>query len=490
MTTIAVIGKPNVGKSSLFNRLVKERDAITSEQAGTTRDIKKRVIQVESIEREFPREALLVDTGGFDTSSELFSKVTDKALKSAEEADVILYMVDGRELPDEEDRRKFFRLQEAGKKIALLINKLDNDKLEEETIWEFYSFGVDEIFPISISHNRKVKKVMNWIYDLLPESDDEIKSKEEKTVVYTEDDPFDIESRALDSIENGEADNSESDDELDKEEDPATREIRVSIIGRVNVGKSSLLNALTKSDRSVVSDVAGTTIDPIDEVIELDGSRTIRFVDTAGIRKRGKIEGIEKFALMRTEKMLERTDVAILVLDSSEHLKELDERIAGLVDKYKLGVIIVLNKWDQAMDEYKKMEEVVRDRFKFLYYAPIVTVSALTHKRVHKLFDQVLEVYNNYSQRITTSKLNNTIEKAIQRHHLPAPKGRILKIYYGTQYKSQPPEIAVVMNRPHLLHFSYKRYLINKLREEYNFEGTPIIISARGRGQTEEKGED
>jgi GTP-binding protein len=480
LKTIAIIGKPNVGKSSLFNRLVKERDAITSDTAGTTRDVKRREIEIESKDREYPRKALLLDTGGFDTSSELFSRVTDKALQSAEIADIILYMVDGRELPDEADRKKFFQLQKAGKKIALLINKMDNDKLEEETIWEFHSYGIDEIFPISISHNRKVKKVLNWIYDLLPQTEEEIEAKESQKVIFEEDDPFDIESRALEVVE----------EEENPEEDPMTREVRVAIIGRVNVGKSSLLNALTKSDRSVVSDVAGTTIDPIDEVIELDGERTIRFVDTAGIRRRGKIEGIEKYALMRTEKMLERTDVAILVLDSSEHLKELDERIAGLVDKHKLGVIIVLNKWDQAMDEYKKMVEVVRDRFKFLYYAPIVTVSALTHKRVHKLFDQVLEVYNNYSQRVPTSKLNNTIEEAIRRHHLPAPKGRILKIYYGTQYKSQPPEIAVVMNRPHLLHFSYKRYLINKFREEYNFEGTPIIISARGRGQTEERGED
>ncbi len=441
MKKIAIIGKPNVGKSSLFNRLIKERDAITSEVAGTTRDFKKRVISIED------REALLIDTGGLDsTSSQLFQNVTEQSLKMAEQSDIIIYMVDGRLLPDDEDRRLFHRLQKSGKKIALVVNKLDNEKLEE-AIWEFYSFGVEEIFPLSISHNRKVSRLVEWIRDQLDLPSEE---REEQTETTQE-------------------------------------EIAVSIIGRVNVGKSSLLNALIKSDRAIVSPVAGTTIDPIDEVIEFEG-RKIRFVDTAGIRRRGKIEGIEKYALLRTEKMLERSDIALLVLDASEDFAELDEKIGGLVEKHRLGVAIVLNKWDKRKYEYSEAIQLVRDKFKFLYFAPIITVSALTYQRVHKIYDLIVRIYQNYSRRIPTSQINRVIEDAILRHSLPAPKGRVLKIYYATQFDTSPPQFALIMNRPKLLHFSYKRYLINRIRDEFDFEGSPIVLIAKGknRGEREE----
>ncbi len=438
MKKIAIIGKPNVGKSSLFNRLIKERDAITSEVAGTTRDFKKRVISIED------REALLIDTGGLDsTSSQLFQNVTEQSLKMAEQSDIIIYMVDGRLLPDDEDRRLFHHLQKSGKKIALVVNKLDNEKLEE-AIWEFYSFGVEEIFPLSISHNRKVSKLVEWIRDQL---DSPSKEREEQTEATQE-------------------------------------EIAVSIIGRVNVGKSSLLNALIKSDRAIVSPVAGTTIDPIDEVIEVEG-RKIRFVDTAGIRRRGKIEGIEKYALLRTEKMLERSDIALLVLDASEDFAELDEKIGGLVEKHRLGVTIVLNKWDKRKYEYSEAVQLVRDKFKFLYFAPIITVSALTYQRVHKIYDLIVRIYQNYSRRIPTSQINRVIEDAILRHSLPAPKGRVLKIYYATQFDTSPPQFALIMNRPKLLHFSYKRYLINRIRDEFDFEGSPIVLIAKGKNRGE-----
>jgi len=438
MKKIAIIGKPNVGKSSLFNRLIKERDAITSEVAGTTRDFKKRKISIDD------KEALLIDTGGLDsTSSQLFQSVTEQSLKMAEQSDIIIYMVDGRLLPDDEDRRLFHRLQKSGKKIALVVNKLDNEKLEE-TIWEFYSFGVEEIFPLSISHNRKVSRLVEWIRDQLDSPSEEREEQIEE----------------------------------------AQEEIAVSIIGRVNVGKSSLLNALIKSDRAIVSPVAGTTIDPIDEVIEVEG-RKIRFVDTAGIRRRGKIEGIEKYALLRTEKMLERSDIALLVLDASEDFAELDEKIGGLVEKHRLGVAIVLNKWDKRKYEYNEAVQLVRDKFKFLYFAPIITVSALTYQRVHKLYDLIIRIYQNYSRRIPTSQINRVIEDAILRHSLPAPKGRVLKIYYATQFDTSPPQFALIMNRPKLLHFSYKRYLINRIRDEFDFEGSPIVLIAKGKNRGE-----
>jgi GTP-binding protein len=440
---VAIIGKPNVGKSSLFNRIAKERDAITSDVAGTTRDVKKREVLIDE------HKILLIDTGGFDTSSELFSTVTNKAIETALEADIILYMVDGRSGTEDEDKKRFLKLKQTNPNIALVVNKIDNDKLEED-IWDFFSFGIQEIFPVSISHNRKVKQLLNWIVEKITQ---------------------------INGIENSE---NQSQNILEDNFDEVSADINIAIIGRVNVGKSSLLNSITKSDRSIVSSVAGTTIDPIDEVVEIQGKK-IKFVDTAGIRRRGKIEGIEKYALMRTEKMLERSDIAILVLDASEDLKELDEKIAGLVDKFKLATIIVLNKWDKALYDYSSTIKIVREKFKFLYFAPIVTISALTHKRVHKITDLIFKVFENYTKRISTAQINQVIEKSVIKHSLPAPKGRILKIYYATQFDIAPPKIILIMNRPKLLHFTYKRYLVNQLRAEFVFEGSPLIIETKDK---------
>jgi GTP-binding protein len=436
---IAIIGKPNVGKSSLFNRIVRERDAITSEKAGTTRDVKKREIGIGE------ERAILIDTGGFDTSSELFQKVTDGAIKVALESDIVLYMVDGRDLSDEKDKKTFYKIAKKVKNIALVVNKLDNEKLEQN-LWEFSDFGIDDTFAISISHNRRVNKLIEWIHE---------KVGNQKVVVER----FDrIETKGI---------------QLESE-------ISVAIIGRVNVGKSSLLNAITKSERSIVSPVAGTTIDPIDEVFQIDG-REIKFVDTAGIRRRGKIAGIEKYALGRTESMLERSDIALLVLDASEGFHELDEKIAGLVDKHQLATIIVLNKWDERIYQYEEAVRIIRDKFKFLYFAPILTISALTNQRVHKIYDLLFRVYENYTKRMPTSQVNGIVEEAVRKHSLPAPKGRVLKIYYSTQFGVSPPKISVIMNRPKLLHFSYKRYLINQFREKFDFEGTPLIIVSRDK---------
>ena len=453
MKKIVILGKPNVGKSSLFNRLLKQRVAITSEVAGTTRDIKKKIVKIGE------KEAILIDTGGLEDRDELFNKVKEKALKAAKEADIILYMVDGQKLPDEEDRRLFLELQKTNKDIALVINKIDNDRLEEN-VWEFYSFGTKNIFPISVSHNRKVTKLLEWIESKLPKKD---------FLVIKEDEELDFDS-FLEEMEK-------------KEED--SNEINVAIIGRVNVGKSSLLNALLKEERSIVSDIAGTTIDVVDETF-LYKDKVITFIDTAGIRRRGKIVGIEKYALNRTEIMLQRADIALVVLDASEGFAEQDEKIAGLVDKYKLGCIIVLNKWDNAKYSYEEAIKEVRNRFRFLSFAPIITVSAKTKKRVDKIYDLILKVYKNYSQWLPTSKLNKVIKEATQRHALPAYYTKPVNILYATQYDTKPPKIALIMNRPEGLHFSYKRYLINKLRENFDLEGTPIILSPRKRGEREE----
>ncbi|BCD67647.1 ribosome biogenesis GTPase Der [Nitratiruptor sp. YY09-18] len=457
MKKIAIIGKPNVGKSSLFNRLLKQRDAIVSEQAGTTRDIKRRIVQIGE------KEAELIDTGGLEDRDELFEQVKNKSLEAAKDADIILYMVDGKKLPDEEDKKIFRSLQKLGKDITLVVNKIDNDK-EEENAWNFYEFGTQEIFPISVSHNRKTRALLSWIEKRLP--------KDEKIALEIDEEPDFDELLAI----------NEGEKKPQEEED---NEIRVAILGRVNVGKSSLLNALLKEERSIVSDVAGTTIDTVDESTLYDG-KVITFIDTAGIRRRSKIVGIEKYALNRTQKMLERADVALLVLDASEGITEQDERIAGYIDKYKLACIIVLNKWDIANKDYKEAVKEVRDRFKFLSYAPIITLSAKTRKRVDKLYDLIIKVYKNYTTWIPTAQLNKVIKEAQIRHQIPSYKGKPVKILYATQYDTKPPKIALIMNRPEGLHFSYKRYLANTLRENFDLEGTPIILSPRKRGEREE----
>jgi GTP-binding protein len=455
---VAILGRPNVGKSSLFNRLIRQRDAITSDVVGTTRDVKKRVATI-SENREFE----IIDTGGIDDSSEMFATVKKMSLRVAKEADIILYMVDGKSIPQEEDKELFYSLQKLGKPIALIVNKIDNDREKDTKYWDFLEFGAEVIFPISVSHNRYMNDFYKWLENLIP-------PKEEKTplVLEEDNDPFFDEVVEMDTT---------------PQEEDNDKEIKVAIIGRVNTGKSSLLNALLKEERAVVSPVAGTTIDPIDESIEYKDYK-ITFVDTAGIRKRGKIVGIEKYALYRTEEMLKNADIALLVIDSSVGVLELDERIANLIEKYKLGSLIVLNKWDiRGEVTYKEAVENIRDELKFLHYAPLITVSAKTGQRVHKILDEIIAIFERYKQRIPTSKLNDIIKLAINRHHPPTLHGAVVKIKFATQYETKPPKIALVMNRPDGLHFSYKRYLINTLRKHFDFTGVPIDISPRHRGQ-------
>ena len=460
MTKVAIIGRPNVGKSSLFNRLVKKRDAITSDVSGTTRDIKKGIVTL--LEN---REFELLDTGGIDYSNELFSKIGDKSLKAAKEADIIIYMVDGKTIPKEEDKSRFWKLQSLNKPIALIVNKIDNDKELQDKFWEFSEFGAQNIFAISVSHNRGLTPFYNWLQEHIPQK---------KSNVIIEDNDIPLET-LLDSYQDTEKDD---------------KDIKVAIIGRVNSGKSSLLNAILKEDRVVVSDIAGTTIDPIDETIEYH-DYNITFVDTAGIRRRSKILGIEKYALNRTENMLKDADIVLLIIDATTGVTELDERISGLIDKYKLGALIVINKWDiRGEKEYKDAIEDIRDKLKFLHYAPIITISAKTGQRVHKILDKIVDIYKRYSYRIATSKLNDAIKMAINRHHIPSHNGQIVKIKYATQFATKHPRSALIVNKPNLLHFSYKRYLTNFLREQFDFEGVPIELIAKKRGDKNDNEEE
>ena len=471
MKKVILLGRPNVGKSSLFNRLARARIAITSDVAGTTRDVNKTEINIDD------RECLLIDSGGLDESSKLFAAVQKRSLAEANEADIIVFMVDGKLYADEIDKKLFYAINRLGKPTALVVNKVDG-KRDEERAKDFISFGAKKLFEISVSHNSGTDELCEWIYSHLEPAKTSIDESIEDFLA-------DFDESLLESDES----NSRFKSNIDYE----NKAIKVGIIGRVNVGKSSLLNALVGQNRSVVSDIAGTTIDPVNEKISVnDGNkeREIEFIDTAGIRRRGKIEGIEKYALNRTQKMLENADIAVLVLDSAEGINELDERIAGLASEFNLGVIIVLNKWDlKGGDdkEFDRMSREIRDRFKFLAYAPIISLSATSKKRVEKLKELICAVYKNYTIKLPTSRLNEVIAAATKAHPIPREHGRAVRIYYAAQFDTAAPKIALVMNKPKCLHFSYLRYLQNQLRASFELGGTPVILVPRGRGKSKEE---
>ncbi|PDW20334.1 ribosome biogenesis GTPase Der [Helicobacter pylori] len=449
LKTIAILGQPNVGKSSLFNRLARERIAITSDFAGTTRDINKRKIALNGHEVE------LLDTGGMAKDALLSKEIKALNLKAAQMSDLILYVVDGKSIPSDEDIKLFREVFKTNPNCFLVINKIDNDK-EKERSYAFSSFGAPKSFNISVSHNRGISALIDAILD---------------TLNLNQIIEQDLDADILESLETP-----NNALEENKEEEI----IQVGIIGRVNVGKSSLLNALTKKERSLVSSVAGTTIDPIDETI-LIGDQKICFVDTAGIRHRGKILGIEKYALERTQKALEKSHIALLVLDVSAPFVELDEKISSLADKHSLGIILILNKWDIRYAPYEEIMATLKRKFRFLEYAPVITTSCLKARHIDEIKHKIIEVYECFSKRIPTSLLNSVISQATQKHPLPSDGGKLVKVYYATQFATKPPQISLIMNRPKALHFSYKRYLINTLRKEFNFLGTPLILNAKDK---------
>ncbi|RKV29380.1 ribosome biogenesis GTPase Der [Helicobacter pylori] len=449
LKTIAILGQPNVGKSSLFNRLARERIAITSDFAGTTRDINKRKIALNGHEVE------LLDTGGMAKDALLSKEIKALNLKAAQMSDLILYVVDGKSIPSDEDIKLFREVFKINPNCFLVINKIDNDK-EKERAYAFSSFGIPKSFNISVSHNRGISTLIDAILRAL-----------NLNQIIEQDLDADI-LESLETLNNA------------LEETKEEEIIQVGIIGRVNVGKSSLLNALTKKERSLVSSVAGTTIDPIDETI-LIGDQKICFVDTAGIRHRGKILGIEKYALERTQKALEKSHIALLVLDVSAPFVELDEKISSLADKHSLGIILILNKWDIRYAPYEEIMATLKRKFRFLEYAPVITTSCLKARHIDEIKHKIIEVYECFSKRIPTSLLNSVIFQATQKHPLPSDGGKLVKVYYATQFATKPPQISLIMNRPKALHFSYKRYLINTLRKEFNFLGTPLILNAKDK---------
>ncbi len=521
---VAIMGRPNVGKSSLFNRLNQKNIAITSHISGSTRDINKRDLRLQRF------DITIIDTGGLevqahklkdfnainnnshlkqykkDSNSNIHEQNNSNPQRQAiiaqnlresislhsyqivAQSDILIYMVDGNGMANDEDIRIFRELSKK-KPTLLVLNKVDNDKILLNSS-EFMSFGVGFI-TISVAHNRGITKLLTSIENMIQELIDSKKIHIKRPMIKELDfiDYFDDEESIIEfdnSLDNVAHDCSDKHKILKSivNEDSAY-DIAVGIIGRPNVGKSSLLNALTNTNRSLVSDIAGTTIDPIDEKINYKG-HNITFVDTAGIRRRSKIEGIEKYALDRTQKMLNQCDIALLVLDCSVDFVELDEKISSIANSNNLGIIVVFNKWDIRNKDFDSRMDVYKRKFKFLEYAPIVTTSSITKKHIRELKQKIVEVYTNFIFRIPTARLNNCIQNANKKHPIPSDHGKIVKIYYATQFDIKPPKIALIMNRPNALHFSYRRYIINTLRSEFNLNGVPILIESRSKKERSE----
>ncbi|WP_026689467.1 ribosome biogenesis GTPase Der [Alteribacter aurantiacus] len=429
---VAIVGRPNVGKSTIFNRIVGERIAIVEDKPGVTRD---RIYgNGEWLNHEFH----LIDTGGIEMADEpLLNQMRYQAELAIEEADVIIFVVNGRDgitAADEEVSQLLFRSK---KPIVLGVNKMDDPTLHEK-MYEFYSLGIGDPVAISGSHGL-------GLGDLL----DEVTGRFENII----------------------------EDDYDEET------VRISLIGRPNVGKSSLVNAMLGEERVIVSDIPGTTRDAIDTPFERDGKDYV-IIDTAGMRKKGKVyETTEKYSVIRAMRAIERSDVVLMVINAEEGLIEQDKRIAGYAHEEGRAIIIVVNKWDVVEKDDKTLrefEQKIRDEFLFMDYAPILFVSAKTKQRLHKVLPLVELVSESHNQRVPTNVLNDLIVDAVTMNPTPTDHGgRRLRINYATQVAVAPPTFVLFVNDPELLHFSYRRYLENKVRDTFDFTGTPINIYAR-----------
>ncbi|AIK36292.1 ribosome biogenesis GTPase Der [Bacillus pseudomycoides] len=430
---VAIVGRPNVGKSTIFNRIVGERVSIVEDIPGVTRD------RIYSAGEWLNHEFNIIDTGGIDIGDEPFlTQIRQQAEVAIDEADVIIFMTNGRDgvtAADEEVAKILYRSK---KPVVLAVNKVDNPEMRND-IYDFYALGFGEPFPISGTHGL-------GLGDLLDEAAKHFPKIEEEAY----------------------------DDET----------IRFSLIGRPNVGKSSLVNALLGQERVIVSNVAGTTRDAVDTPYSKDGQDYV-IIDTAGMRKKGKVyESTEKYSVLRALRAIERSDVVLVVLDGEEGIIEQDKKIAGYAHDSGRAVIIVVNKWDAVKKDEKTMkafEENIRAHFQFLDYAPIVFLSAKTKKRTQTLLPVINEVNESHSIRVQTNVLNDVIMDAVAMNPTPTHNGQRLKIFYATQVAVKPPTFVVFVNDPELMHFSYERFLKNRLRESFGFVGTPIRIISRAR---------
>ena len=438
---VAIVGRPNVGKSMLFNKLTGQRTSIVEDTPGVTRD---RIYgECEWCGRHFS----LVDTGGIepDTDSEMLKFMRRQAEIGIELADAIIMVVDVRSGVTAADQDVATMLRKSRKPVCLAVNKCDSIGYVNPDVFEFYSLGIGDLFETSAVHGHGTGDMLDWVLENIPEED-----------------------------------------EADEEDDI----IKVAIVGKPNVGKSSLLNRILGEERVIVSNVAGTTRDAIDSYFENETGKYC-FIDTAGMRRKSKVDdAIEKFSNMRSVAAIERADVCLVLIDANEGVTEQDTKIAGLVHEAGKAAIIVVNKWDAAADKdtntMRDKENDVRHDLAYMTYAPVVFLSALTGARVDKIFQTIQDVHAQNTSRITTGALNSVLADATSRVQPPTDKGRRLKIYYMTQASTKPPHFVIFCNDARLFHFSYQRYLENQIREVFGLQGTPIRITIRQKGDKED----
>ena len=434
LPSVALVGRPNVGKSTLFNKIVGKQVSIIEDSPGITRD---RIYQEANYNN---KRFYLIDTGGIDASKMDFNaEIKMQAEIAIQEADIVVFMVDGKEGITSNDLLVRDILRGADKKVIVAINKIDV-KSAQDNLYDLYELGFDTYIPISSIHNTGFIELMDTI-----------------TMNFKE-----------------------------QEEEYEDTRIKFSIIGRPNVGKSSLMNALLNEERVVVSNIAGTTRDSIDSVLKYHNEEFI-MIDTAGIRKKGKVfESVEKYSLFRSLKAIDRSDICLVVINAEEGIKEHDKHIAGYAIERGKGLIFVVNKWDTVKETtIQEFETQMRAEFQFAPYAPIVYLSALTKKRIHTLMPEILKVKDNIKKEIKTSILNDVIRESYQLNLPPSYKGKRLKIYFVSQTGINPPKFTFRVNNKGLVHFSYERYLENKIRENFDFTGTPIILQFKNRNGDE-----
>jgi len=430
---VAIVGRPNVGKSTLFNRLVGGRIAIVDDTPGVTRDRLYRDAEWKN------RQMTIIDTGGIDLIEEestILGQVRLQAAIAMEEADVIVFVVDGKAGLSPEDEDLALMLRRTKKPVIVCVNKIENFVNNFDSV-DFYSLGFDDPIPVSALHGMNTGDLMDLIVDKLP---------------------------------------------VIREEDREPDVIRIAVIGRPNVGKSSLVNAIIGQERTIVSEIAGTTRDAIDTPFKANGQNYV-IIDTAGLRKRKNVEsGPERYSVIRALRAVDRCDVTLMVIDGSGGLIEQDKKIAGYADEAGRGLILVINKWDlveKDQNTMHHMEKQLRQELGFLAYAPILFISALTKQRIGKLPELVSFVAEQQNHRVTTSVLNDVIIRAQELNPAPTDKGKRLKIFYSTQAGVRPPHFIFFVNDPELMHFSYLRYLENQIRKNFGFEGTPIRMTVR-----------